>query len=269
MSESIIREYEKKDIPSLVTLWCDTFGDTLEFAELFYEMLPNMGSCSVMELDGRIVAMANVITGIELQYAKSLSAKECGYIYAVAVDKHCRGNGYGTEISKAAYALAKKREAEIVCTSPSSESLFDFYKSCIGVEKALFRSKHDVEAGEREMTTKLSATEYWMMRESFLQGKTFQRLSQFTMEYVRKSTELSGGGLYASMSGICCAAVNGDTCNIYEIISQDNDATAASVAHALGCSKAVYYIQDDSGDAYLAADPGSISSDAVWNFILL
>ena len=62
---------------------------------------------------------------------------------------------------------------------------------------------------------------------------------------------------------------DGDTCVIKEIISAfpgDEAYTAASVGKHLGCEKAVYYLPDTEGDAYLAALPGSVPADAVWNF---
>ena len=260
-----IREYTKKDIPDLIKLWVDVFSDKEEFVEAFYAMLPDMGSCVVGCEDGKIIAMASVIAGQELQKGTSQAENVVGYIYAVAVDKAFRGKGHGKEIVKAAYDLAIGREAEIVATMPSDDSLIPFYEETLGFETVLFRSKNEVEASDDEMTMKLTATEYNMMRESILSGKNFLRLSYFAMDFLKTLEQSCGGGLYASMSGICTAQKDGDTCIIHEMLSQNEKATAASVAYALDCSKAVYYLPSNKGENFIMAKKGKIPQDTLWN----
>ena len=263
-----VRDYEKKDIEALTKLWKSAFGDPESFISTFFEMLPDMGSCIVGEEDGQIVAMASVIAGQELQYGGSIKKPVVGYIYAVAVDEAHRGKGYGEQISKAAYDLALRREATIVCTLPAGETLYDFYADTLGFETALYRKKYEVKSDNSEMTMKLTATEYLMMKEGLLAGKSFLRLSPYAMRFFEVLCSSFGGGLYASMSGICAAEKKDDTCIIYEMISQKPDETAKSIAWTLGCEKAEYYLpcsEKDGGEKFIMADKGKIMSDAVWN----
>lgn len=261
-----VREYKGiNDLPGLKKLWIDVFEDPEKFVDDFFEALPDIGSCVLGEEDGKIIAMASVIAGQELQFAGSVKATECGYIYAVAVDENHRGKGYGKKITKAAYELALKREAGIVCTLPASSSLYSFYADALGFETALYREKHEVPSNDLEMTMKLSSTEYNMMREGLLNGKTFLRLSPYAMRFLMHLCEDFEGGLYASMSGICTAIKKEDTCIICEIISRNPDVSAASVAYTLGCKKAVYYLPSTKGEPFIAADPGKIPKESVWN----
>ena len=260
-----IREYENKDIAELVSLWHKTFGDSEEFIRNFYEMLPNMGSCIVGIEQDKIIAMASVIAGQELLIGGTIKKPEVGYIYAVAVDENYRGKGYGIEISKAAYDLAIKREAMIVSVLPASDSLYDFYAENLDMEVALYRTRHEISAENIEMTMKLTSTEYSMMKDGILNGKTYLHLSPYAMEYFKKSLEISGGGLYASMSGICSAQIEGDTCIMHEVISNNPEATAAAVAYTLNCRTAVYYLPSEKGEKYIMADKGKIPADAIYN----
>ena len=268
MSESYItREYRPDDIPALTELWMRVFGDSREFVEGYFRMLPDFGSCVLTECGGRVIAEAGVITGLELQKASG-GAPECGYIYAVAVDPEFRGQGFGREIVRAARDKAIEREAYIICTLPADDSLYDFYSACAGLEPALYRETYSLPAKPVEMTMKLTATEYMFFREDLLRGKTFLRPSFFTADFLRFACECGGGGLYASMSGICTASVEDGICFCREVIAAskaDCDAVAASVAFELGCKKAVYCLPAESGERFIAADPGKVPADTVWN----
>ena len=262
-----IREYTKNDIPAMAELWAKAFNEEKEMPELLFEMLPNMGSAVVMTEDGELAAMATVIAGQEVQYASSGRTPEAGYIYGLAVDDKYRGRGYGREIARAAYDLAIKREAYIICTLPSDDGLCDFYSKILGFETALYRKRAETAARDEEMPMKMNATEYSMMRESLLKGSTYLRLSVFALDFERRLCELYGGGLFASMSGICTAQKDGDTCVIHEMISQNPEYTAASVAFSLGCKKAVWFTPcaEGEGEKYIMAEKGKIPPETVWN----
>ena len=84
----------------------------------------------------------------------------------------------------------------------------------------------------------------------------------------RRFCQSLGGGLYACSSGICAAYREGETCVIKELITnQPEDAAliAASVGAELKAKVAVWYLPAREGEAYLAAKPGSIPADCVWN----
>lgn len=259
------REYKLRDLKEIKSLWLRCFNDTEEFVDGFFERLHDMGSCVVGEEGGRIVAMASVLCGQELQFGGSLRTPECGYIYALAVDEHYRGKGLGESIAKAAYDLALKREAAIVCTLPADEKLYSFYEKTLGFKPVLFRERYEIDASDAEMTMELNATEYNMMREDLLRGSTYLRLSYFSMDFLSFLCKSYGGGLYAGMSGICACTVDGETCVISEIISQNPKDTAASVAAKLGCKKAVYYMPSTAGQAFIASDSTAVPIDTLWN----
>ena len=70
------------------------------------------------------------------------------------------------------------------------------------------------------------------------------------------------------MYGICTAELDGDVCLVKEIITrspEDYETIAASVGKQLGAKKSIYYLPSREGESYIAAQPGSIPADCVWN----
>ena len=276
MSAFEIREYKFYDVPAMRRLWHEVFHDPEELTEIFYIMLEDMGSAVVATIDHKIVGMANVINGMELiekgvQYVEHVKEPPvCGYIYAVAVAPEHRGKGIGRELCIEAEKLARHRESDIVCTLPSEESLYPWYRDILGVDCVLHRKKHDTECKALELCMEMSSTEYMMWRENMLRGKTHLHPSNPTLEWEKQFCKVFDGGLFACGSGICAAYKDGDSCIIKELITAfpgDEERIAASVGAYLGCQKAVFYLPSGAdGDAYLASLPGSIPADCVWNF---
>ena len=262
-----IREYAPGDVPALSLLWRDVFGDPLSFTAAFFSLLPDMGSAVVAEMDGKIVGAASVVNGFEL-IGKRKKAPVVGYLYAVMVAPEQRGLGIGMALSKEAAELAKRRESVLFCTLPADQGLYSFYHKLLGFECVLHRRRFEVDCAEIEPAMAMTATEYALWRETLLQGKNHLRPSHPVLEFERRFCACFGGGLYACGSGICAAYLEGDTCISKELItreSADCDTIAASVGLLLGAKKSVYYLPAREGEAYLAAPPGSIPSDCVWN----
>ena len=269
MSACEIREYKIFDVPAMRRLWHETFHDPEELTEIFYLMLPDMGSAVVAVEDKKVIGMANVINGMEL-IDSGKDAPICGYIYAVAVAPEHRGRGIGKELCLAAEKLARKRESSIVCTLPAEAGLYDWYKDIMGFETVLYRKSFEAKCEALEMCMELSSTEYMLWRENMLRGKKHLHPSNITLEWEKQFCKVFGGGLYACASGICAAMKDGDTCVIKELVTAfpgEEERIAASVGKHLGCERTVYQLPSGSdGEPYLAALPGVIPADTVWNF---
>lgn len=267
MTDAVIREYRPSDIPALTALWTKTFGDSEKLIGDFFRLLPDMGTAMAAELDGRIIGSAYVITGMELR-GLSGKAPVGGYIYAVAVEEEYRHNGTGRALVKAAAVKAREREAAFVCTLPAEESLYKWYEDVLGVKKALFCETHLVYSAPPEPCMKLTSSEYMLWRETLLHGKVRLHLSNAGLEFMRLLCEEYGGGLYACGSGICAAYLEGKKCVIRELISMDDnecDRIAASVGAELGAELCEYRLPSADGIPYIAAEPGFIPADCVWN----
>ena len=266
MSNALIREYLGGDIPEMSALWQAVFGDSEELVNSFLELLPDMGTAAVAEVNGEIAGAAYVITGMEL--AGGGKAKTCGYIYAVAVAPEFRGGGTGRALTEHCALLARSRGAEIICTLPAEGSLYDWYKAILGTECALYRRRFETEAADIVPVQNLPAAEYGRRREALLKERCHMRPSQTTLEFQRCFCEELGGGLYACGGGICAAYTEDGAAVIKELIAPDRAdaaAIAASIGAKLGTECAVYYLPAPDGEPYLAAKPGSVPPECVWN----
>lgn len=267
MAEYLIREYTLSDICAMKRIWCNVFGDTEDFVDSFFALLPDMGSAVVAEQNGEIVGAAYVLNGMEL-IGNGIVKPICGYIYAVAVEPESRGGGIGSALVKEAEQLARRRESTVICTLPAEESLYRWYRDLLGFECVLHREKHEVKCSAAEPVMELSSTEYMMWREMLLNGKNHMHPSSPTLEFQRQFSKMLGGGLYSCASGICEAHMDDGVCIINELICafpEDRDIIAASVGASLGAESAVYRLPSDSGEEYIAALPGTIPTDCVWN----
>ena len=267
MADEIYREYRPGDVPALSLLWREVFGDPLSFTAGFFALLPDMGSFVVAEADGVILGGAGVLDGFELVTRHRRKAR-VAYLYAVMVRSDARGRGIGGALCLEAKALAARRGSELLTTLPASPSLYGWYKKLLGIECVLHRRRFETGCAPRELVRELTSAEYQLWRERLLTGRAYLRPSPPTMAYEQRFCQSLGGGLYACSGGICAAYLEGETCVIRELIpdkAEDAALIAASVGARLGAKLAAWYLPAREGEAYLAAPPGSIPADCVWN----
>ena len=267
MNDVIYREYRPGDVPALSLLWRDVFGDSLSFTANLFALLPDMGSCVIAEESGELLGAACVINGFELAGRKK-SRPIVAYIYGVMVRERDRGRGIGKALVLEAAELARRRESEVLTTLPANRPLYGWYRKLLGLECVLHRKRFETGCAPREPVMEMSSTEYLLWRDSLLKGRSYLRPSSPVMEFERRFCQSLGGGLYACGSGICAAYLEDDCCVIKELITNtpsDDALIAASVGAHLGARTAVWYLPSREGEAYVAALPGSIPADCVWN----
>ena len=267
MGELHYREYRPADVPALSLLWREVFGDPLSFTASFFALLPDMGSFVVAEEGGVLLGGAGILNGFELVTRKK-RRPVVAYLYAVMVRESARGRGIGKQLCREAAALARRRESEILTTLPSDRPLYGWYRKLLGLECVLHRRRFETGCAPREAVMEMTSTEYLLWRDNLLKGRAYLRPSPPTMEFERRFCQSLGGGLYACSSGICAAYLEGETCIIKELITntpEDAALIAASVGAHLGAKTAVWYLPAREGEAYLAAQPGTIPADCVWN----
>lgn len=262
-----IREYAPDDVGALKALWCSTFGDPPELVDSFFELLPSMGTGFVAELDGEVFGAAYVLDAF--LHLPDSSTKKLAYIYAVAVDETARGNGLGAELTRACMRNAWEYSADICCTLPAEDSLYDWYESRCGLDAASCCSYETVAAGmEIGGIRRLNADEYGFLREDMLKGTAHVG---FYYGYLRFQDEIftsCAGGFFEYDGGIACGYIENGTLYIKEALG-DKPEFVPSLCAVLGAEKAVIRRAVSHGERYIAAyQKEDFPSDTVWNLTL-
>lgn len=268
MAEPILRELSGADGPALTALWARVFGDSEELIGAFFRLLPEMGLGVAALLDGQSVGMAYALTGLELA-RPGQRPRPCGYLYAVAVEESARHLGLGRALSRSALALAEKRGAEILCTLPAEPSLYGWYREILGLDCALRRRETPLKSAGALPWTPLNAAEYARRREELLRERPHLRLSLPALEFERQLCLAYGGGLYAWGNSLAAAYREGEQALIRELLCPAGQEAklAAALGAALGTEEVLLCTPcgPDEGEPYLAALPGQLPPDCVWN----
>ena len=258
-----LREIRPEDSGALIALWRRVFEDPETLAADFLRLLPEMGGGVAAIVDGALAGAAYIVTGL------SVGDRRAAYLYAVAVQPEYRGLGLGKAVTQAAVQLGRERGADFVCTLPASASLYGWYERLIGTRCALYRREERLPACEGFPVTVLSAADYNARREARLTGKAHLTLSDAAAEYERCNCRCFGGDFYAVGDGIAAAYREDGQLTVRELLCPDpaqRRAYAASLAAYLGCDRVRLYSPGTQGDIpYLAAEPGAIVGNCIWN----
>ena len=267
MADFRLREYHPSDIPRLVSLWHRVFGDSEALAARFLELLPQMGTGVVADLDGCLAGSAYIVDGLELVQADG-SVRPCAYLYAVAVEADHRGLGLGASITEAAADLGRSRGASFVCTLPANRSLYSFYEKHLGARCALRREKRSLWSKAGASVVSVNADVYLQKREQLLQGRCHMRLSPAAMAFEQSNCLLSGGGLYTVGDAIAAAYVDDSRCILRELLCPpgcSRDDLAAAVGSFLRTDRITLYTAALVGEPYLSAPVDCLPADCVWD----
>lgn len=262
-----IREYTQNDIPALKSLWCVTFGDSPELVDSFFELLPSMGTGFAAELDGEIFGAAYVLDAF--LHLPDNSVKKLAYIYAVAVDDSVRGRGIGAELTRACIRNAWEYSADICCTLPAEDSLYDWYESRCGLAAAS-RCRYDKVSASAKLDgiRKLNADEYGFLREDLLRGRAHVGFYYGYLRFQDEIFDSSLGGFFEYDGGIACGYVENGTLYVKEALGDKPEFIPALCA-LLGASDAVIRRADTHGERYIAAyQSKDYPADTVWNLTL-
>lgn len=267
MSNYVLREYTAADAGELTCLWQQVFGDPPELIRAFLGLLPQLGTGAVALYGSQPVGAAYAIDAIELT-DRTGTSRPCAYIYAVAVHQDHRHQGLGRKLCQEAAELSRQRGAGFICTLPAEASLYAWYDEILGLSGALHRSVNTAGSRAGFACEKLCAGDYLSRRERLLEASAHLRPAPAVMDFAEVFYKCFGGGLYTCGGGLLAAYRDGGELIIKELIAPAGTAPesiAVSAGAALGCDHVKYYLPSDTGEMYIAAAPGDIPQDCVWN----
>jgi len=185
----MLRSATKSDLPGILVLWQEAFGDSPESVSYFFKSFPNCISY-VTEEDGEIVSMVHALP-------QTLSPDlPAAYVYAVATLRSHRGRGLCRDLMAFAEADLRSRGFACCVLAPAELGLFDYYET-MGYRVAFTRRRVPFSGG-----SPISLTAYLTKRE--------QMLEEAHMVYDRAAlvyaADVYGLTFYETTTGIAAAA---------------------------------------------------------------
>lgn len=262
-----IREYESGDVPGLVSLWAESFGDERALVERFFELLPTMGTGYVAERMGETIGAAYLLN-TQLNVPEKLP-EGCAYIYAVAVEPEQRGQGIGAALTRKCLRSAWDRGIASVFTLPASASLYGWYERIMGAKPVSYCRIERVEPSDAALDiTELHADEYGFRRYDLLCGRAHMSFGHSYLLFQQALCRAYGGGMFAGGGGIVCGYLDGNTLMIKEALNDPPELVPA-LCRRLGARSALIRRQTSSGEPYLTAySLGKLPSPVEWNLTL-
>lgn len=120
----MIRLSVADDLPAMISLWQEAFGDDEEYIGEFLSAFYSPQNTPVAVIDGKIAAMLFLLDGEMSVGGKKYPAY---YLYAACTAKEHRGKGIMTELLDYTAQLSAERGQAFICLKPGEKSLFDFY----------------------------------------------------------------------------------------------------------------------------------------------
>lgn len=148
-------------IPALRRLWKQAFGDTDAFLDAFFSTAFSPERCRCVTVEGKLAA---ALYWFDCTYPYGKLA----YIYAVATEEACRGQGLCRALMADTHTLLASAGYAGAVLVPGSEGLFRFYSS-MGYQTAGYVHPFDaVRADPPTAITQIGAQEYAALRRQYL-----------------------------------------------------------------------------------------------------
>lgn len=185
----MLRPATKSDLPGIIALWQEAFGDSPEAVSYFFQSFPNCLSY-VAEENGAVTAMVHALP-------QTLSPDTpAAYVYAVATRRSHRGKGLCRELMAFAEADLHARGFACAVLTPGEQSLFDYYER-LGYKTAFTRRRTAFETG-----TEITLDRYLTRREAIL-TQPHMVYDRATLAY---AADVYGLTFYETETGIAAAA---------------------------------------------------------------
>jgi len=210
-NEILIRKPHDDEVTVLRGIWKLIFGEV--GLESFFDFFYDTDLCAVAVFDDKIVSAGYLVHTGELLYDRS--SIPCTMIYSIATIPEYRGIGLGTAVVKELIKISRILGCPAVVLCPLEDSLFEFYSKHTGlfdwfyIDEQIYEDiqiKSNIPAdGKIPVPEKISAGDYYRMRESLLDGSIHIRQEIRIFEYQVMLCDELGGGLYRI--GDSCAVV--------------------------------------------------------------
>lgn len=149
------RSSSPTDIPALRRLWTQAFGDSGEYLDIFFRTAYAPERSRVVCRDGKIVGGAYWLRC-------ALGERKLAYVYAVAIEAGCQGQGLGSMLMEDIHRLLTAQGCWGVILVPGDEELRQYYQR-FGYRTVSYRRKHAPKPG-----VPITPAQYARLRRAYL-----------------------------------------------------------------------------------------------------
>ena len=216
-----------KEIPHLLQLWKEVFGEYDGFWELFLDTAFTPDHCRCITEDGQVMA------GL-YWFDCSCEGDKIAYIYAVVTDPRHRGKGLCRKLMADVHDLLKDRGYDSVMLVPADENLRVMYRK-MGYEDCTRIGSLTCTAGEIALEVRsIDIVEYAALRRKLLPEKAVLQ------EGVQLSFLAAQAQLFAGEDFLLAAWLEGNTLHGMELLG--NAAAAPGILRVLGCETGIFQV---------------------------
>lgn len=218
----ICKQPGPEQIPQLLTLWREAFGEWNHFWEMFLETAFSPDRCRCITEDGQVTA---ALTWLDC----SCEGQKLAYLYAVVTHPDHRGRGLCRKLLAWVHEDLREQEYAAALLVPAEPGLREMYRK-LGYEPGTRVSEFACEARGETMTLRAVGTEeYAALRRQFLpEGGIIQEGENLT--FLAQQAQF-----YAGADCLLAAWQEEETLNAMELLG--NRDTAPRILRTLGCKK--------------------------------
>lgn len=206
----MVRLSNTDDIPGIITLWKEAFGDTKEDICFFLDAHFKPENTVVNDFDEKITSVLFLIDGF-------MHINDCDYpsyyLYAACTLKEYRGRGQMAELLDFATKTAQNRKKYFICLKPAEESLFDYY-SRFGYKTVFYKKTAHFNCDETKIEKNIISESINLtlsdIRNSFLFSFNYFKWDEHSVEYAVKQNEHYGGYTFKDRKGYLLYSVDKD-----------------------------------------------------------
>ena len=206
------------DTAALRRLWKQAFGDPDTFLDAFFSNGFSPDRCRALTLDGQLTAAL-------YWFDCSWQSQKIAYLYAVATDKAFQGQGLCRALMEDTHRHLAELGYQGAILVPGSKALFRLYEK-LGYRTCCHIGEFTCDATAPTPLRPLDAAEYALLRRRYLlENAVVQEgpLLTFLQTQAR---------FYAGDDFLLCAALDGETLTVPELLG--NTSAAPAITAALG-----------------------------------
>ncbi len=153
-----VKDYRR----SLKALWSDTFGDSDEYINLFFDYDYTPAECFAEIKNGEVISVLYLLKGFIRAYGEEYEGR---YLYAAATAESYRGQGIMSKLIKEAQDYAKENKLAFISLLPADEGLYGYYAR-FGFEAVMRNFTAFVSFADTGDDDEASLSDYLSARES-------------------------------------------------------------------------------------------------------